>query len=86
MKSIKSKKNKLFKNIDWRINFMKVLETLYFEELTWSSGKWENFGVSPEDKIKIEEEFEKHMSRPGSKMKFHLDNDGGPRSRLDFKN
>jgi len=78
MKNQKSKKNKSTKSINWRANFMKVLEVLYFEEATWAQSRWADYGITEKDKKLIEKEFEKHMSRPNSKMKFHLNDDGGP--------
>jgi hypothetical protein len=80
MKKFNSDKFKKIKpKVDWRANFMKVLEVLYFEEATWAQSRWADYGITEKDKKLIEKEFEKHMSRPGSKMKFHLNDDGGPK-------
>lgn len=45
----------------WKINLMKILECLEFEELTWSQDNWHNFGISNADKKKIEQAYENYQ-------------------------
>ncbi len=41
----------------WKENFMKVLNCLSNEELTWSKQNWNKYGVSIADQKRIEQEF-----------------------------
>jgi hypothetical protein len=48
----------------WRMNMMKLLECLEFQELTWSKQNWQDYGISNADARKIEAEYKRYASRP----------------------
>lgn len=53
----------------WRFNLLKILECLFYEELTWSRINWRKYGVSKEDQLLIEQEFERWYSTPRGVLK-----------------
>ena len=43
----------------WKTLFMKVLDSMYNEEATWSQPHWQKYGISNADAKKIEQEFDR---------------------------
>lgn len=65
----KNYKKKTFKNsskansINWKISLLRILDCLSYEEATWASQRWGDYGVSQEDQKKIFKEYERYNSR-----------------------
>lgn len=47
----------------WKDSFMRVLHAMYWEEGTWATDKWKEFGISASDRRKIENEFESFQKK-----------------------
>jgi hypothetical protein len=52
----------------WRLLFMKVLDSMYNEEATWSQPNWQKYGISVADSRKIEQEFERFKNFQQKKL------------------